>query len=140
METLRKSSITPFGIFHAAMETTTLDGYTIPKGSWVTINHYHVHHDPQIWGDPEKIRPERFLSDDGKSVVKNDALIPFSTGKRICIGEQIAKDTIFMFLTAIIQRFEIELDPNFPEPSLESPTPMFLTPQPFYVVIKDRLQ
>ena len=120
------------------METTTLDGYTTPKGSWVVINHYHVHHDPHIWVDPENIRQERFLSDDGKSVVKSEALIPFSIGKRICIGEQIAKDTIFMFLTAIMQRFGIDLDPNFSEPSLESPTPMFLTPPQFYVVTKDR--
>jgi len=32
---------------------------------------YSVHYNPEIWGDPENFRPERFLSKDGKAVVRN---------------------------------------------------------------------
>jgi cytochrome P450 len=137
-ETLRKSSIASLGIFHSALEDTTLGGYTIAKGTWISVNSYHVHHDPEIWGDPMNFRPERFLSPDGKTVLKNDALIPFSVGKRVCVGEQIARDSIFLFLTSILQRFEIKFDPAKPEPNMESSTEMFLQADPFYVIMKDR--
>ncbi len=33
-------------------------------------------------GDPENFRPERFLSKDGKSIIKAGPVIPFSIGKR----------------------------------------------------------
>jgi cytochrome P450 len=137
-ETLRKSSITAIGIFHSALEDTTLAGYTIAKGSWISVNLYHIHHDPEIWGDPMNFRPERFLSADGKTVLKNDALIPFSVGKRMCVGEQIARDSIFLFLTSILQRFEIKFDPAKPEPSMESSTVMFLMTDPYNVIMRDR--
>jgi cytochrome P450 len=36
---------------------------------------------PNIWGDPEVFRPERFISNEGK-LLKSDALIPFGSGKK----------------------------------------------------------
>jgi hypothetical protein len=39
-----------------------------------------VHHDPNIWGDPQNFRPERFLDENGK-LIKHDAFIPFGSGK-----------------------------------------------------------
>ena len=137
-ETLRKSSIVPFGVFHEATETTNVGDYTIPKGDWIAVNQYFVHHDPNIWGDPENFRPERFLSPDGKSAIKHEALIPFSVGKRVCIGEQIAKDSFFLFLTAIIQRFNIKFDPNSSRPEENKPNPLFQIAPKFNVIVSDR--
>ena len=137
-EVLRKSSIVPFGVFHEATETTTVGGYTIPKGSWIAVNQYFVHYDPKIWGDPENFRPERFLSPDGKSAIKHEALIPFSVGKRVCIGEQIAKDSFFLFLTAIMQKFSIKFDPNSDVPTDEIPNPLFRLAPKFNVIVTDR--
>ena len=138
-ETLRQSSIVPFGLLHQAMETTTVADYTVPEGTWVGVNLHFIHHDPSIWGDPENFRPERFLSPDGDRVVKNENLMPFSTGKRVCIGEQIAKDTFFLFLTGIMQRFVISFDPNCVRPSLtENNNPLFIVAPPFHVIVKDR--
>lgn len=34
--------------------------------------------DPDLWGDPENFRPERFLNDDGKLV--KDYSLPFGLG------------------------------------------------------------
>ena len=138
-ETLRKSSITPFGLFHYAMEHTTVAGYTIPKGTWVAVNLHFIHNNPEIWGDPENFRPERFLSADGRTVVKNDNLIPFSVGRRVCIGEQIAKDSFFLFLTGIMQRFQISFDPDSELPSEKGNNPLFLLAPPFHIIVKDRL-
>ena len=49
-------------------------------------NIYAIHHEKETWGDPYVYRPERFLSPDGKTVIKHEALVAFSAGKRVCPG------------------------------------------------------
>ncbi|XP_021957315.1 methyl farnesoate epoxidase [Folsomia candida] len=138
-ETLRFSTITPQGVQHKAMKDQEYKGYLIPKDTVITANVYHIHFDPKIWGDPENFRPERFLSPDGKTFKKHDALIPFSTGRRQCLGETLARDSLFLFSTNIAQRFDIEFDKNGPDHGFESKLSFILTPKPFNVIFKDRL-
>lgn len=88
-EVLRFSAMVPLGVTHKALREVEFHGFTIPKGTLIFANLYWAMHDPKIWGDPETFRPERFLSEDGKSVLKHEALLPFSTGKRVCLGEEI---------------------------------------------------
>ncbi|CAG7717797.1 unnamed protein product [Allacma fusca] len=77
--------------------------------------------------------------DDRKDLPYTEAFILETLlGKRQCVGEQIARDSIFLFLTAIVQRFEITFDPEKPEPTMESSTQMFLQSDPYYVIMKDR--
>jgi cytochrome P450 len=88
-ETLRFSTLLPSGLIHRCLETKEFHGYTILKGSWILPNIYSVHYNKEIWGDPEVFRPSRFLSKDGLSAVRHEALLPFGTGKRACIGEPL---------------------------------------------------
>jgi cytochrome P450 len=138
-EVFRKSSLVVNGLMHTSMEDATFAGYDIPKGTWIQPSIYVIHHDPSIWGDPENFRPERFLSEDGKTVIKSENLIPFSVGKRICLGENLARDEIFLFLTNIFQRFAIELDPSKPRPTYEPKVGFLLHPEDFYVIVKERV-
>jgi cytochrome P450 len=137
-EVLRKSSIQPMGVFHAATEDVSFEGYDIPKGTHIAANQHFVHHDSKIWGDPENFRPERFLSAEGK-IQKKEYLVPFSTGRRICIGETLARDELFLFLTSLYQRFDIQADPNRPMPGIE-PRRVFdtLEAPEFFITLKDR--
>ncbi|XP_035712902.1 cytochrome P450 2J5-like [Folsomia candida] len=80
-ETLRFSTITPQGVQHRAMKDQEYKGYLIPKDTVITANVHYIHFDPKVWTDPENFRPDRFLSPDGKTFKKHDALIPFSTGR-----------------------------------------------------------
>jgi cytochrome P450 len=139
MEILRISSIIPLGVGHSTMEDFTFHGYDIPKGTQILSNIFAVHHDPKIWGDPEIFRPERFLKKDGRTVEKNDNLIPFSTGKRICLGFNLALDEIFLFATSLVQKFDISVEAGKPMPTLEPKGGQItLLPHPYSVVMKER--
>ncbi|XP_035706095.1 farnesoate epoxidase isoform X2 [Folsomia candida] len=116
METLRFSSMVPLGIFHRALEDTELGNQVIPKDTFVVANFATVHRSPEIWSDPDNFRPERFLSEDGLGVIKNDSLMPFSYGKRLCLGESLAKDELFLFTTSLLQQFSVGPDPTCATP------------------------
>ena len=79
LEIQRIVTVTPLGVAHSCGEETTLEGYTIPKGIVVVANLWAVHHDPDIWEEPHKFKPERFLDEDG-CLQEKEELIPFSTG------------------------------------------------------------
>jgi len=138
-ETLRFSSIVPQGVQHRAVKDQEFKGYMIPKDTVITPNLYHIHHDPLVWGDPETFRPERFLSQDGKSFKKHDALLPFSIGRRQCLGEALARDSLFLFATNIFQRFSIQFDKNGPDHGFEPKVSFIISPKPYSVILKDRL-
>lgn len=58
---------------------------TISKGILVWIPVFPIHHDPNIYPDPEKFDPERFTEDK----IKERNLMhyfPFGHGPRNCIG------------------------------------------------------
>ena len=65
---------------HTTDETTTIQGYTIPKGSNIVLGIYNIHRSPIYWQDPDVFYPERWLSQDGK-FVKNENLFAFGIGE-----------------------------------------------------------
>lgn len=137
-EVLRMSSILPNGVSRQALSNVTVQGMDIPKGTLVQINMYYIHHNPKVWGDPENFRPERHLSEDGKMYKRNENLLPFSVGRRQCLGETLARDTIFLFMANIVQKFSVECIPGKAAPTLEPAVGISLNPQEYSVIFKDR--
>ncbi|XP_072014961.1 cytochrome P450 2G1-like [Amphiura filiformis] len=112
-------SLLPLSAFHVAGDTTTFRGYTIQKNSVVISNMYAVMHSPEIWGDPEEFRPERFLDEEG-NFRETDELIPFGVGRRICLGEALARQELFIFFTHVLHQFKFEkTSEDAPMPTLE---------------------
>ncbi|CAF3835290.1 unnamed protein product [Rotaria sordida] len=66
-----------------------LGNYHIPKGSIINVPVYPIHHDPNVWPDPEKFIPERFLPAE-KAKRHPMAYLPFGDGPRNCIGMRFA--------------------------------------------------
>ena len=58
------------------------------------------------WGDGEVFRPERFLDTEGR-VVKDEHFVPFSLGRRQCLGETLARAELFLFFTALVQHYTL---------------------------------
>jgi len=139
-EVLRFSSIVPPGVPHRALSDRVFHGWSIPAGTALWVNQYGIHKSKKIWGDPEEFRPERFLSPDGKTFQKHEALIPFSTGRRQCAGETLARDSLFLYLTNIFQRFEVCFDPEDPKanPGFAPKPGIILMAQPYKLLFRER--
>jgi len=136
-EVLRKSSMVPFGLFHAPIHDFEYGGYFFPKGTFFLTNIHHIHQDPTYWGDPENFRPERFLTPDHK-FRRDEHLIPFFTGKRTCPAENLAMSEYFLFLVGILQKFSFRLNPEHPAPADGPRAGFILTPPRHELLVSPR--
>ncbi|KAF8792480.1 Cytochrome P450 1A2 like protein [Argiope bruennichi] len=112
-EVMRWKSIVPINVPHYTLEDTELNGYFIPKHTHVFSILWAVNFNEKLWGkDVQEYKPERFLSEDGKKVVKPEYTITFSVGKRACPGKILAEIETFLYLVAILQKFELSAPPG----------------------------
>ncbi|XP_056394003.1 cytochrome P450 2G1-like isoform X1 [Hyla sarda] len=105
-EIQRYSDVLPLNVPHTTTKDVHFKGYTIPKGTDVYPLLCTVHQDPTKLDCPTKFDPNNFLDDKG-CFKKNDCYMPFSAGKRMCVGEGLAKMELFIFLTMILQNFRL---------------------------------
>ncbi|XP_074029294.1 cytochrome P450 enzyme phantom [Leptinotarsa decemlineata] len=108
-EAQRIRPVVPVGIPHGTMAELVIEGYRIPKGTMIVPLQWAMHMNEEVWNDPEKFDPYRFLDDEGK-VVKNAHFMPFQIGKRMCVGDELARMILFLFVTTIIQNFSFVLE------------------------------
>nr|XP_053641055.1 cytochrome P450 2D14-like [Cherax quadricarinatus] len=78
-----------------AAEDCKFAGYDIPKGTVLLANAEEVMSDPKLWKNPHEFDPENFLNAEGK-YVKNEGFFPFGIGRRVCVGESLARMQIFV--------------------------------------------
>ena len=139
-ETMRLASLAPLGVPHKTIRDTTIDNFKIPKGTQVWFNHWAFHHDKRHWDEPDDFKPERWLDNEGKLVPGAKlSYLPFGAGRRVCIGESLAKMELFLFLSSILYRYDIERALDGSLPDLEGILSVILSPKPFQVMLKRRL-
>ncbi|NXV63744.1 CP2J2 protein, partial [Molothrus ater] len=129
-EVQRKGNVIPFNVPRMASEDTYVDGYYIPKGTIIMTNLTSLLFDKNEWKTPDSFNPKHFLKD-GK-FWKNEYFLPFSTGKRACLGELLARSELFLFFTSLLQKFTFQAPPG----TTLSPRPMMgiaMAPQPYKI-------
>lgn len=89
-----------------------LDGYHFQAGTIAIFSQWVLHHLPDIWGDPDVFRPERWDPLNGQNVPPW-AYFPFGGGPRICIGMPFAELEIRLLLATILQHYTPQLIPGF---------------------------
>ncbi|XP_023216449.1 vitamin D 25-hydroxylase-like [Centruroides sculpturatus] len=138
MEIQRWRTIVPLSGLRYALSDCKIREYIIPKGTIVVLNIWSIHNDPSYWENPEEFLPERFLTEDGLSIKKLKSFSPFSYGKRSCPAEGIAYKEIFLFLTSILQKFEVAWPKSTPPDLGVKGGGIVLMPKPYQLIFIPR--
>ncbi|XP_054547514.1 cytochrome P450 2J2-like [Talpa occidentalis] len=109
-EVQRMGNILPMNVPRRVSADTTLAGYHLPKGTMILTNLTALHKDPEVWATPDKFNPEHFL--ENGQFKKKESFLPFSVGKRVCLGEQLARTELFIFFTSLMQKFTFKPPDN----------------------------
>ncbi|KAH9979952.1 cytochrome P450 [Lactifluus volemus] len=113
-EILRWSSITPMSVPHRSSEDDWYEGMFIPKGSICIPNVWHMNRDPEIYGeDAAHFNPARFLDANGDvlpgpSDTKEEGHFTFGFGRRICLGRNVATNSLFIDIAMMLWASKIE--------------------------------
>ncbi|KAG6454549.1 hypothetical protein O3G_MSEX008748 [Manduca sexta] len=114
-ETLRKYP--PLGFLDriALKDYKIDDNLIIPAGTPIYVNAAGLQMDPNLFPEPEKFIPERFLPEHNS--VKPYTHMPFGEGPRHCIGKRFAYQTLRYGLSKVLLSFEVRPLPNSPLPN-----------------------
>ncbi|KAG8228705.1 hypothetical protein J437_LFUL008694 [Ladona fulva] len=141
-EAQRIRPVVPLGIPHGALKDTSLGGYRIPKGTMLIALQWVLHNGEVPWGkDAEKIfDPTRFIDSDGNfSSRQKEHFMPFQTGRRVCVGEDLAHMFLFLFGVSIFHEFRLSLPPGADaDDILEGDSGITLTPKHHTLIFKRR--
>ncbi|XP_063236085.1 methyl farnesoate epoxidase-like [Bacillus rossius redtenbacheri] len=137
METQRLSNVAPMTLPHRALVDAEIDGYFVPKDSTVIMSLWSCHMDPDHWEDPENFRPERFIDSQGR-LISDPWLMPFGYGRRRCLGETLAKNSLFLFFAVLLQSLSFRLPEGAERPSYSGQNGLTLSTQPFSAVVTQR--
>jgi len=110
-ETLRQRPILPVTARRLS-EPMTVGDYAFPRGWTLMPCIYLIHQDPDVFPEPDRFSPERFLEDPKPS---SRVWVPFGGGSRHCIGSHLATLTIKSVVRTVLSRVRLEADPA-PEP------------------------
>ena len=110
-----------------ATKELTLGHLKIPKGTTIVFPLMKMHSDKAVWGsDADKFNPLRFENGVSRAAKHPNALLAFSMGPRVCIGQNFAMIEAKVVLTMILQRFRLSLCGEYKHAPVDHLT---LTPQ-----------
>lgn len=88
--------------------------YIIEKGSFVFIPVYGIHHDPEIYPEPDKFDPERFNEENVQSR-PNYTFLPFGEGPRACIGIRFGMMQTRVGIVTLLNNFRFSSTDQTPD-------------------------
>ncbi|THU78085.1 cytochrome P450 [Dendrothele bispora CBS 962.96] len=135
-EVERMYPITPLAVAHRVMADDIYEGYFIPKDATVVGNAWAILHSEELYKDPLKFNPDRFIQDDkDSSVPPNPELYAFGFGRRICPGRYLALESTWILIACLLATCDItrplEEDVRELDPVLDFVDGMTVHPKPY---------
>jgi len=107
LEAIRWRSGSRVGVPHYANADEIYNGMLIPKGATIIPNAWSMSRDPDVFPDWDVVRPERYLTSDGK-IDNSVPVAEFGFGRRICPGQNLALRSLTMALSCMAWSFTFE--------------------------------
>jgi cytochrome P450 len=101
-------------------EKCIISGYNIPAKTIVYVNAWAIQRDHNIWKNPEKFYPERFLENSINFIGQDFELIPFGAGRRICPGMSMAVASLDLILANLLYSFDWKLPHGFVKEDIDT--------------------
>ncbi|XP_050761702.1 cytochrome P450 2K4-like [Gymnogyps californianus] len=117
-EIQRFANIVPMGVSRSTPTDVNFQGYVIPKGTEVIPLLTSALNDELHWKTPDQFNPSHFLDADG-NFIRKEAFIPFSIGRRACVGEGLARMELFLFFAGLLRKFVFQPAPGVDKSDLD---------------------
>ncbi|MBE9004123.1 cytochrome P450 [Fortiea sp. LEGE XX443] len=104
-ETLRIYPVVFFSLPRILQAPMQLMGYDLPTGMTISVCTYLTHQRPDIYPEPKRFRPERFL----ERQFSPYEFLPFGGGNRRCLGMAFALFEMKLVLATIMSHYSLEL-------------------------------
>ncbi len=119
-----------WAVSREAARNTDFGGMPVPRGTTVLFAPLFVHRDPRFWARPRVFDADRFTPE-ATSTRHKFAYIPFSAGRRGCIGEQFAWTEAVLVLATLARRWRLRATGPVPDMhgsvTLRPKTPLVMT-------------
>ena len=126
-------------VYSVARETEqplTIDGYELPKGTFLILSFNQLHWNPEFWPDPFKFDPYRF-SLENQAKIDPYTYLPFSVGQRNCIGQNLAMHEIKSVVSIVLKRYDIELHSSIADVTIAIKKDLLYKPEnPLKLILK----
>ena len=97
----------------------TVGKHVLPADTFVGMQNYVHHRNVNLFPDPDKFWPERWLADDPKTKDMNASLTPFSLGPRNCIGQNLARAELYLATSKIFRKLRLTLNSHMTHCEME---------------------
>jgi cytochrome P450 len=102
-ETLRLHTLLP-EVARVLVSPLEISGYQFSAGEWVGVSIMAIHHDPEIYPEPMRFIPERFIG----HTYSPFEFLPFGGGHRRCLGSGLSDFEMRIALAEIVTHWEFE--------------------------------
>ena len=101
-EAIRKYPPVPFSP-RWVVRDAELDGYEIPKNTYIAAGPLVLHNDERYWEDPLAFNPERFED----PTITHEAYFPFAGGAHTCLGKFFASYLFKNVVYKLVDNFQV---------------------------------
>ena len=94
-------------VIRQATEDTELMGCPIPRGRIVTVSIWGIHHNPDVWPEPDRFDPDRFTPANSAERDRH-AHLPFGAGPRTCVGVHLSLAELVVVAATVVRAYRLE--------------------------------